>query len=750
MKKTTRLLCWMVGSFMLPGAVSAQVLKVDLEKDLKSTGQVNLYDRGIDQTISKQSGLAKLKFYEIRGKWADCAQAAPQVFKSHKELQGWVLLTWLGCVEKDRTKTKSFDRTQKALEMADHQERLRAQGPWAKELDQAWLDARYALVQNLFEKKSLVGAAHNAELLLLESSRLSKDQRSLLYQVLGEQALFKKDYQEARFFFAESLDQKETSAVKEKLDFATKALYPTEKIEPAAAVTVAGTEPLSEDEVIEERVRASLKQNDFVVAAKDSVLILNQYAGSKAAKRLKDKPLEIYNMVAESGREKILSQMQEADASRVLDWAHNLHRRADYKGSLYLAQKAMAKNPHSPQMVSFLWIAGRSAHFLGQYELAQEYYKKTIETQSGSDEAAEALMRSALIFFRQKDFGSTTARLEKLMVLKKDRYDLNGQYWMVRALEQIAPDRAKVAAAQLIEKYPFSYYGLRLAAEQNQQKYTWPTFAAPAKKLSGVIYLAGEQVPAWKRFVSLSSAGWVREAQAELNQRPFIADASVKILLAQRLAERTQFPTAIRLVNEAFESDINLRRPEYLKISFPQIFNATFEQEAQRYDLSPTLVKSLVRQESAFNLRAVSTSNALGLMQMIPPTAQEVAKKMALKIELPEDMFRPEINIPMGTFYLAQVLNQFNENVPMALASYNAGPTRLKIWLDSRPETSELMAKKSSAVEDEIWFDELPWTETSFYIKAILRNTLIYKLIEKGEFTANPVLWQDLLNKKAK
>lgn len=741
-------------SILLMGSFSsgafAQVLKVDLEKDLKNLPLVNLYDRGVDKIISKQSGLAKLKFYQIRGKWADCSQSAAQVFNETKDLKGWVLLTWFNCVEKERSKSKSFDRTQKAIEAMDRNTNLRLEGPWAKDLDQAWLQARYDLVVQQNEQKNIVGASRNADLLLKESARLSKEQKALLYQVLGDQALSKKDYLEAKFFFEESLDQKDTRYAREKKDFSSKAINPNASAGPDPASAVTTTEAPSEDELIEERVRSSLKQNDFVVATKDIILILNNYSGSRAAKRLKDKPLEIYNSVTENGREKILSQMEEADSSRLLDWAQSLHRRADYKGSLELAQKAISKNSTSPQMTSLLWISARSAHYLGQYDKAQEHYKKLIETQSGSEEAAEALMKSALIFYRQKDFGSAAARLEKLLVQKRDRYDLNAQYWMVRALEQNNPERAKVASAQLIERYPFSYYGLRLAAEQNGQKFSWPPIKPSQEQLNSVMYLAGDQVPAWKRFLALSSAGWVSEAYVELSERPFIGDPQVKIVLAQKLAARSQFPAAIRLVNEAFEADPNLRKPEYLKIGFPQMFSAIFEQEAQRYELSPVLVKSLTRQESAFNLRAVSTSNAMGLMQMIPPTAQEVAKKMALKIELPEDMFRPEINIPMGTFYLAQVLNQFDENIPMALASYNAGPSRLKIWLDSRPETAELRSKKSSAVEDEIWFDELPWNETSFYIKAILRNALIYKLIDKGDFDANPVLWQDLLNKKGK
>ena len=139
----------------------------------------------------------------------------------------------------------------------------------------------------------------------------------------------------------------------------------------------------------------------------------------------------------------------------------------------------------------------------------------------------------------------------------------------------------------------------------------------------------------------------------------------------------------------------------------------------------------------------------MGLMQMIPPTADEIAHKLKMKVQIPDDMYRPEVNVPMGTFYVSEMLRQFSQNVPMALAAYNAGPVRLKSWLELRPEIAALRENHSSEPIDELWFDELPWTETSFYVKAILRNVLIYQSIDKGPVTLKPVFWSDLSTKSA-
>ncbi len=90
------------------------------------------------------------------------------------------------------------------------------------------------------------------------------------------------------------------------------------------------------------------------------------------------------------------------DSVRLMDWAQNLHRRGDYAGSMTLAQKVAEKNPNSSQMTSALWIIGRSSHFLGDYNKALETFSVLISNHSGSDEAAEALFRSSLIYYRKK------------------------------------------------------------------------------------------------------------------------------------------------------------------------------------------------------------------------------------------------------------------------------------------------------------------------------------------------------------
>lgn len=734
-----------VGLLLLSLTSQAQVQVVNVQKDIPAKKPVDLYKVMTSKEAQHLKPLSQLKDHEIHLRWSDCASLAPSVFSTQKGLRGWVGLTWLHCLNKAQKKKKDFAAVDRALATILGNKELFQNGPWSRDLAKSWLSLKMDQLAEAATGKNL--RVSTIEEVLKAPVELAREENAKLYQYLGDLALQKPDLNEAEFLFLQSKFYQDTSYTQDRLDYIARAKKLAPKVK-AETVVSAVTLP---EEKLEERVRQALKDGDAIAAMKDAVSLLNQYPGSKVSKRLKDKPLEIYNTLSENVQKtKALSEMTEADSNRLMDWAQNLHRRGDYLGSLALAAKVLERTPSSTHATSALWITGRSAHFVGQYDLALEQFNKLILFHNGSEESAEAAFRSGLIFYRKKEFSAASSIFEKLLLQNRDKYDLNVRYWLVRSLQAVKSERAAGVAAGLIEEYPFSYYGLRLKAEANSGKVSWPVVKEKLSPGAEKFYLVGEQKESWKRFLALSEAGWMAEAHAEIPQLPFIKDATLKIKLAEKMAQRMQFFTAIRWTNDALDADPLLRQEQFLKIGYPEVFVDLYKEASERYGIDPSLLRSLTRQESGFNLQAVSTSNALGLMQMIPPTAADVAKKLGLRIEIPEDMFRPEINIPMGSNYVSQMLVQFEGNVPFALAAYNAGPHRLKNWFEGRVEVSELVSRASSEPQDELWFDELPWTETSFYVKAILRNVLLYRLVEGGEFSLKPVLWQDLLYKKAK
>lgn len=137
--------------------------------------------------------------------------------------------------------------------------------------------------------------------------------------------------------------------------------------------------------------------------------------------------------------------------------------------------------------------------------------------------------------------------------------------------------------------------------------------------------------------------------------------------------------------------------------------------EINNSNLNVSMVLSVIKAESNFNEHAKSNSDAYGLMQLQLPTAIEMAKKLNLEVNL-EDLYNPEINIKLGINYL-NYLFQIFEDKQLVLMSYNAGLNKVKGW----QENNELTLENGIYVT--------PYNETTNYIKKVLKNEKIYKLM---------------------
>jgi len=125
---------------------------------------------------------------------------------------------------------------------------------------------------------------------------------------------------------------------------------------------------------------------------------------------------------------------------------------------------------------------------------------------------------------------------------------------------------------------------------------------------------------------------------------------------------------------------------------------------------------ALIRQESAYRPNARSPVGALGLMQLMPSTAKLVIKKKKERYPGNKALLKPQRNIETGTRYMASLYDQFNGNLLLATAAYNAGPRRAKSWQD--PEKS---------IPGDIWIETIPIQETREYVKNIMTYQAIYR-----------------------
>jgi soluble lytic murein transglycosylase len=156
-------------------------------------------------------------------------------------------------------------------------------------------------------------------------------------------------------------------------------------------------------------------------------------------------------------------------------------------------------------------------------------------------------------------------------------------------------------------------------------------------------------------------------------------------------------------------------RPEEWDAFYPLAYWDIIAQESRARSLDPYQVAGLIRQESVFNPRAVSSARAYGLMQLVVPTGIMTAKRAGVDRAITmESLFEPRLNIQLGTAYFKEELDKYGR-IEYVAAAYNAGPGRVVQWRASLP------------LEMDEWQEAVPFRETRLYIQGVVRNTMQYK-----------------------
>jgi soluble lytic murein transglycosylase len=281
---------------------------------------------------------------------------------------------------------------------------------------------------------------------------------------------------------------------------------------------------------------------------------------------------------------------------------------------------------------------------------------------------------------------------------------LRWQYWQARA-ELSSPDiggreSARVSFERLASER--DYYGhlaalwLGIPGSLADQS----TTIAPEKLLD----LAA--APTAQRIYELRALGETLEARREWFQliKPF---SNTELRIAAALASQWHWhDMAIATLAQAQAWDEVLER-------FPRPYAERFTEAARTQGVPVTLAMAVARRESGFWTEARSPVGAQGLMQLMPRTAQSVAKSIDLDSPTHLVLTQADTNIKLGTAYLGQLLQRFNDNRVLALAAYNAGPSRAKKWY-TNPQPIDA------------FIEGIPFAETRAYVKAVLLYAAIY------------------------
>ena len=386
--------------------------------------------------------------------------------------------------------------------------------------------------------------------------------------------------------------------------------------------------------------------------------------------------------------------------------------------------------PHSRWTEEALYSGGNMYLLTHDMPQAIYHYKLLVERFPTSLYAPSAHWREAWMNYRLRNY----AEAARLMDEQVQRYGAGTEvpaalYWRGRMYEDEEHDFAHAAAyyRSVDANYTNYYYGLlarqRLAVLGQQPQ------VAETAALASVRHL---EVPDLTDVVPANDPHVIKAkllANAALNEyiAPEIAAAPGSgewgaLAQAQIYASYGEVTRTLQSMKKSgipfFALPVKEVPTSYWRLIFPQPYWSDLVTDSERNGLDPYLVASLIRQESEFNAGAVSGAHAYGLMQLIPSTGKENAKKEGMKHFDTAELLNPSINLELGTRNLRSVLDRFGGQPEYALAAYNAGETPVRQWMASG-DYKDLPE----------FVESIPYSETREYVQAILRNRELYRQV---------------------
>lgn len=355
---------------------------------------------------------------------------------------------------------------------------------------------------------------------------------------------------------------------------------------------------------------------------------------------------------------------------------------------------------------------------------------------------AEALALSGWIAWRSHDTAAAQAAFATLAQTAHAPVTLaRAHYWLARTSTDHATILAEDQAASL---YPTTLYGqLAIARRLNgDERPAFDPFTTTGLRSAAAMRFSAELTRA---LAALPQPRWSRAQAIDFATRPFARAAALLVGWEQKVPARgfllriamdeTDPLVRAMAASEALhlglpETGVSISRmvgrdgPPLLDPGWPSPWPVPGDPV-----LPPGLVAGLIRQESSFDSLASSPAGARGLMQLLPGTANEVARRNPQAGVIPPVsvamlLDAPQVNIALGEAYLAGLVTRFSGNLPVAVAAYNAGPHRLDLWFGS-PVPGPFPATDAQAALD--WIEAIPFRETRDYVELVLANAAVYR-----------------------
>ncbi|MCS6901008.1 MAG: transglycosylase SLT domain-containing protein [Myxococcales bacterium] len=385
-------------------------------------------------------------------------------------------------------------------------------------------------------------------------------------------------------------------------------------------------------------------------------------------------------------------------------------------------------NPRGVHAEEATYLAARLALLLGRSEEAERAYKGYLKRwkkgkfqKAASYELALAQMAIGHHHKAREAFGAL-ARAADSPVEAAQLRELEG----VAALK--AGDKAEAVRIFLtvIREQPLSWPAL-MARERLEQLGLAPSLALEPAPDSAAPPL-NVRLPPAIRF--LHELGLEDEAEDMLHQEEKRVEAAYPTRGTEALCEAygqlDQAQHRYRLGLSRIRQELIQKAPTgsnrwAWSCLFPTPYARLVREAEERTQLPPGILHAVMRQESAFDPSARSPALAEGLLQLLPSTAREIARREQVPHE-EGTLIRPSVNIDLGARYLAMLRRMWKGNLVLAVASYNAGPQAISRWLAHSPQP-----------EADLWVAHIPYGETRNYVARVLGNWARYAYLAGGE-----------------
>lgn len=413
-------------------------------------------------------------------------------------------------------------------------------------------------------------------------------------------------------------------------------------------------------------------------------------------------------------------------------WARALRRLNKDMEAIGLYRRLCEEYPHERELCAeSLYQAGRLLQYENKFEEAFDAFFMLAGFYPESERMVETHWRAALCAYMLKRYEQAESLWAEVEQRWPDELDsaalpmgLRARYWRgVIALKQDHRLEAVSHLSQALSMGPLTWYG-RLATARLKQLGIDPPTGLPLHRytVQDTRYLEGMTIPKDPRYAMaapLIRLGLASEALAEVQRYAYRSQAPEGALglmaaLSHAVGDFTKAHwMAQRQIKLSGPTADNQR---LWAASYPLAHIEHVHTYAQKYKVSPMLVLAIMRQESGFRATVKSYAGALGLMQLMPGTARYTAKVFVEDDGYrAKQIFEPETNIKLGSMYIRMHTAYAADQIPLALAGYNAGPAPLKRWFEDY-----------KGRELDAWVESITFTQARGYVRKVMTSYIAY------------------------